>query len=65
MKFGAVFQVEDLFYNTPTRLAALRTSSEEYGRILDVITRYAVHNPHVAFMCKKVGSIIDTSAQLS
>lgn len=47
-------QIEDLFYNTPTRLSALRSSSEEYSRILDVVTKYAVHNPKVSFLCKKV-----------
>ena len=46
--------MENLFYNTPTRLSALRTSSEEYGRILDVVTKYAIHNPRVSFVCKKV-----------
>ncbi|KAI0711270.1 DNA mismatch repair protein MutL [Earliella scabrosa] len=53
---GTTITVENLFYNTPTRSAALRGSSEEYGRIADVVTRYAVHNPHVSFTCKKVGS---------
>ena len=48
-------QIEDLFYNTPTRLSALRSASEEYARILDVMTKYAVHNPSVSFVCKKVG----------
>lgn len=47
-------QVEDMFYSTPTRLAALRSASEEYSRIADVVTRYAVHNPLVSFVCKKV-----------
>ena len=47
--------MEDLFYNTPTRLSALRSSTEEYARILDVMTKYAVHNHKVAFVCKKVG----------
>jgi hypothetical protein len=49
------YQIEDLFYNTPTRLAAVRNASEEYARILDVMTKYAVHNPAVSFFCKKVG----------
>jgi hypothetical protein len=47
-------QVENLFYNVPARLSALRTSSEEYARILDVVTKYAVHNAGVSFLCKKV-----------
>ncbi|TFK67600.1 DNA mismatch repair protein MutL [Pluteus cervinus] len=53
---GTTLIVEDLFYNTPTRLSALRSSSEEYARILDVVTKYAVHNPKVSFSCKKAGS---------
>jgi hypothetical protein len=51
---GTIITVEDLFYNTPTRLSALRSSTEEYARILDVMTKYAVHNHKVAFVCKKV-----------
>lgn len=43
-----------MFYNMPTRLSALRSPSEEYARILDVVTKYAVHNSKVAFLCKKV-----------
>ncbi|KAI0694214.1 DNA binding protein [Cytidiella melzeri] len=53
---GTTITVENLFHNTPARLAALRGSSEEYSRILDVVTKYAVHNPQVSFSCKKSGS---------
>jgi DNA mismatch repair protein MLH1 len=47
--------VEDLFYNIPNRRRAFRSPSEEYAKILDVITRYAVHREGVAFSIKKHG----------
>ena len=62
---GTIITVEDLFYNTPTRLSALRSSTEEYGRILDVMTKYAVHNHKVAFVCKKVGLLVFDLRQTS
>ncbi|KAF9041304.1 DNA mismatch repair protein MutL [Panaeolus papilionaceus] len=53
---GTTITIENLFYNVPTRLSALRSPSEEYSKILDVMTKYAVHNPKIAFVCKKEGS---------
>jgi DNA mismatch repair protein MLH1 len=48
-------QVEDLFYNVPSRRRAFRSASEEYAKILDMVGRYAVHCGGVAFSCKKAG----------
>ncbi|KAI9432999.1 DNA mismatch repair protein MutL [Lactarius indigo] len=53
---GTTVTVENLFYNVPARLSALRSSSEEYARMLDVVTKYAIHNAGVSFLCKKVGT---------
>lgn len=52
---GTQITVEDLFYNIPNRRRAFRSPSEEYAKVLDVITRYAVHREGVAFSIKKYG----------
>lgn len=52
---GTQITVEDLFYNIPSRRRAFKSPSEEYQKILDVVTRYAVHCDHVAFSVKKHG----------
>ncbi|KAF8518048.1 DNA mismatch repair protein [Hysterangium stoloniferum] len=59
---GTTITAEDLCHSTPLRPAALKSPSDEYARILDVITRYAIHNPSVSFVYKKAGS---TSPDLS
>ncbi len=51
-------QAEDLFYNNLLRKKAFRSTSEEHNRILEVVSRYAVHNPHVGWICKKSGSTV-------
>ena len=56
--------VEDLFYNVPTRKNALKSPSDEHNRIVEVITRFAVHNSSVGFSLKKLndnGSDVRTS----
>ncbi|EXJ55263.1 DNA mismatch repair protein MLH1 [Cladophialophora yegresii CBS 114405] len=54
-RLGTQITVEDLFYNIPNRRRAFRSPSEEYAKVLDVITRYAVHREGVAFSIKKHG----------
>jgi len=52
---GTQIQVEDLFYNVPTRRRAFRSASEEYAKIIEQVGKYAVHCQGVAFSCKKHG----------
>ncbi|KIW60488.1 hypothetical protein PV05_00702 [Exophiala xenobiotica] len=54
-RFGTQITVEDLFYSIPNRRRAFRSPSEEYAKVLDVITRYAVLREGVAFSIKKHG----------
>lgn len=54
-KDGTMILVEDLFYNVPSRLRALRSGGDEFSKILDVVGRYAVHSAGVGFSCKKFG----------
>jgi len=52
---GTQVLVEDLFYNTPSRLRTIKSPADEYGKVLDVVGRYACHCAGVAFTCKKAG----------
>eukprot|EP00727_Mastigamoeba_balamuthi_P012982 m51a1_g8306 putative dna mismatch repair protein mlh1 isoform x1 (883) ;mRNA; r:64520-68326 len=52
---GTTMIVEDLFYNVPLRLKALKNVSDEYTKIVELVSRYALHNSGVAFTCKKHG----------
>lgn len=54
-KNGTIILVEDLFYNVPSRRKAFKSTSEEFGKILDVVGKYAIHCTNVAFSCKKHG----------
>lgn len=52
---GTQINVEDLFYNVSTRRKALKSPSEEYSRIVEVVSRYAIHNSGKSFAVKKQG----------
>lgn len=49
---GTQITVEDLFYNVPQRKKALR-AGDEYQKILDVVTRYAIHYTGTDFTCQR------------
>ncbi|GAA5876805.1 hypothetical protein JCM3774_003478 [Rhodotorula dairenensis] len=53
--------VEDLFYNTPQRLRAIRSATDEYARIVSVVLAYSIHNAGVAMSCRKAGNISSNS----
>ena len=60
--------MEDLFYNVQTRKNALKSASEEHNRIVEVVTRFAVHNASVGFSLKKLndnGADVRTSPNSS
>ena len=46
---GTTIRAEDLFFAIPTRLRSLGSAADEQAKILDVVQRFAVHNPSVAF----------------
>jgi DNA mismatch repair protein MLH1 len=52
---GTQITVEDLFYNSSIRRNALKTGSDEFSKIYEVVSRYAIHNYHVGFYLKRIG----------
>ena len=64
---GTQLTVEDLFYNTPIRRAALKSPTDEYNRCFDVVSKYAIHySKQCAFTMKKSGAAnSDLNTQLT
>lgn len=52
---GTQIMVENLFYNVAARRKAFKNPAEEYGRILDVVSKFSIHKIGVSFVCKKHG----------
>lgn len=55
-KKGTTILVEDLFYNVPSRLRSLKSPSDEFNKIVDVLGKYAVHCNNMGMSCKKFGT---------
>ncbi|ALC40898.1 Mlh1 [Drosophila busckii] len=52
---GTIITIEDLFYTMPQRRQALKSPNDEFQKVLDVLAKYAVHNPQVGFVLRKQG----------
>lgn len=55
---GTQITVEDLFYNVPQRKQSFKSPNDEYQRILDVVSKYSVHNSKIGFTLLKQGEAI-------
>ena len=53
---GTTVTVEDLFYNAPMRKKGLKSASEEYNMLLDVVQRYAVYHAGTSISLRRVGT---------
>ncbi|XP_020236612.1 DNA mismatch repair protein MLH1 [Cajanus cajan] len=54
---GTQIMVENLFYNMAARRKTLQNSSDDYSKIVDLVSRFAIHHIHVSFSCRKHGAV--------
>ncbi|ONK57686.1 uncharacterized protein A4U43_C09F3030 [Asparagus officinalis] len=53
---GTQIMVENLFYNMTARRKTLQNCNDEYPKIVDLMSRFAIHNINVSFSCRKHGA---------
>ncbi|KAJ7964617.1 DNA mismatch repair protein MLH1 [Quillaja saponaria] len=53
---GTQIMVENLFYNMTARRKVLQNSADDYSKIVDLLSRFAVHHKNVSFSCRKHGA---------
>ncbi|CAE6128868.1 unnamed protein product [Arabidopsis arenosa] len=54
---GTQILVENLFYNMTARRKTLHNSADDYGKIVDLLSRMAIHHNNVSFSCRKHGAV--------
>ncbi|KAL2657985.1 hypothetical protein AAZV13_04G210900 [Glycine max] len=54
---GTQIMVENLFYNMAARRKTLQNSSDDYSKIVDLVSRFAIHHINVSFSCRKHGAV--------
>ncbi|CAH9082459.1 unnamed protein product [Cuscuta epithymum] len=53
---GTQIMIENLFYNMAARRKTLQNSADDYPKIVDLISRFAIHHSNVSFSCRKHGA---------
>ncbi|XP_078433528.1 MUTL-homolog 1 isoform X1 [Wolffia australiana] len=53
---GTQILVENLFYNLIARKKTLQNSNDDYTKIVDLISRFAIHHISASFSCRKHGA---------
>lgn len=53
---GTQIMVENLFYNMAARKKTLQNSADDYSKIVDLVSRFAIHHINVSFSCRKHGA---------
>ncbi|XP_020110363.1 DNA mismatch repair protein MLH1-like [Ananas comosus] len=53
---GTQIMIENLFYNMIARRKTLQNSNDDYPKIVDLISRFAIHHTDVSFSCRKHGA---------
>ncbi|XP_020573556.1 DNA mismatch repair protein MLH1 isoform X2 [Phalaenopsis equestris] len=53
---GTQIMVENLFYNMVARRKTLQNASDDYPKIVDLISRFAIYHTNVSFTCRKHGA---------
>lgn len=62
---GTTITIEDLFYNVPIRQKTIKSPTDEFSKIFDVVSKYSVHNHSVSFTLKKHGENNSIKTQIS
>ncbi|XP_010272554.1 PREDICTED: DNA mismatch repair protein MLH1 isoform X2 [Nelumbo nucifera] len=53
---GTQIMIENLFFNMSARRKTLQNSADDYSKIVDLISRFAIHHINVGFSCRKHGA---------
>ncbi|XP_059630978.1 DNA mismatch repair protein MLH1-like [Cornus florida] len=53
---GTQIMIENLFYNMTARRKTLQNSADDYPKIVDMLSRFAIHHINASFSCRKHGA---------